>query len=318
MRSNSPVVAACERSIEAGIHFLLGAQAAQGHWTDWQLPPGHSRMWTTAYTGFRLATLPDPFRQLSLARLDVAAEWLIAAELAGGGWGYNEQVGPDADSTALGILFLHSLGIRPKSLSYDRLRTFQREDGGFATYTHEQSFGAWIASHCDVTALALPALLTAGEPCTGCLDNTGAYVMKQATPAGLWNSYWWQTPLYSTEAHLRWLVGRNHALPREKIRNTLLHIQPTDSFETALLLLCLSHLHHPCDACEVSGSITSLLHDQLADGSWPAEPKLRLPSRDCYEPWLLDGSAVLYADQNRIFTSATVIAALSAALASQS
>lgn len=308
------VTGALEQAIKAALRFLLARQSEAGYWSDWDLPIGESRIWTTAYVGYRLSTSPQPARNPAQHALDSAAAWLARSEFPEGGWGYNEEVGADADSTALAILFLSSQGTRVPLRSYERLRKFQQPDGGFSTYTCEQSFGAWTASHSDVTAVAIPALLTQYPLSDQFVANAVGYARAQATSEGLWNSYWWNTPLYATEANLQWMAVANHWPAAISARNTLLHREANNAFETALLISCLLHTGCMLKNSTVSESIKALLDTQLSDGSWPSEPILRLSSRDCYEPWAALESGSLFADQHRIFTSATATAALSSVL----
>jgi len=276
-----------EQAISAGLRFLRSRQAEQGYWSDWCLPVGESRMWTTAYVGYRLSGLCS-----ALETLERAANWLANVELPGGGWGYNEEAGADADSTALAILFLTAQGMTVEERSYQRLKRFQRAEGGFSTYTLEQTFGAWTESHVEITAVAMQALRGRDADAVRWAE---AYVRTQETPERMWNSYWWDTPLYATEAVLRAMGGGKH----------FEDIEPRNSFERALLVLCLGHVGG--DAERVAGD---LVDAQLDDGSWPSTPVLRLPSRACSLPWIEKDSAPLFADQNRIFTSATVIGSL--------
>jgi hypothetical protein len=304
---------ALENSIRGGLRFMQASQSEAGYWSDWQLPPGASRMWTTAYVGYRLSRVPKPLWDLAQCVLRGAATWLASAEFDDGGWGYNEEVGPDADSTSLAILFLSSHGVRVPERSYERLREFQREDGGFSTYTYEQSFGAWVTSHPDVSALAIPALLTRYEPTEHFLLSASRYAIAQVRPDGLWNSYWWITSLYATEANLRWLVYSKYSFSTTTTRRTLLQMQPQNVFETALLVLSLLQIGCRLEPRTISGWTDALINAQLPDGSWPSEPILRMPPRDWYQPWAVPEPAPAFPDPHRIFTSATVVAALSAA-----
>src|ERR1700753_3596896 len=92
--------------IDAGLEYILSLQALDGSWTEWKLPPGESSLWTTAFVGYKLRHLTSALAKKAPSARQRAAEWLIHAELDGGGWGYNDIVGADADSTAYGILFL--------------------------------------------------------------------------------------------------------------------------------------------------------------------------------------------------------------------
>src|SRR5690349_17852966 len=102
--------AAVEQAIAACLQTLLDRQSDDGCWTEWKLPPGESRPWTTAYIGYRLRGLPPCLGEKVKAARCAAASWLLRAEFPGGGWGYNNAVEADADSTAFGILFLASTG----------------------------------------------------------------------------------------------------------------------------------------------------------------------------------------------------------------
>src|SRR5437762_3560107 len=77
----------------------------------------------------------------------------------------------------------------------ERLRAFQCDDGGFATFMPGQSFGTWVRSHPDVSATAVAALLATGPRSDDCGTRGLAYCHRQMTAAGLWNSFWWESCL---------------------------------------------------------------------------------------------------------------------------
>src|SRR5262249_3735187 len=108
------------RVIEAAERFLLAHQRPDGSWWEWDLPPGSSGPWTTAYSAARIHD--EDARERAKA-------WLPPHQHPGGGWGYNASVPADADSTAHAILLL---GDRAPAEAVDRLKTFRREDGGFS------------------------------------------------------------------------------------------------------------------------------------------------------------------------------------------
>jgi hypothetical protein len=299
----------CSVALSRGLAFLLSRQSPSGFWADWQLPPGESRIWTTAYVGYRLSALSGSDKETTSAVMRKAADWLLGQEFPDGGWGYVEEVGADADSTALAILFLTSHGFSIEERSWERLRAFQRPDGGFATFTPQGSFGSWVESHADVTATAVLALLKrtpSGGPVTDSDVARGLrYLRRQVTPSGLWNSFWWNSCLYATEANL--LLSR-----RASAGAALASIAPKNCFERALLILSLLNAGSSADTPEVSQAVSALISRQLKDGSWPSAPILRLTDRDCLEPWTRSEAGPLFADKNRIFTTATAVAALAA------
>ena len=262
-------------AVERGLAFLAARQDPAGFWSDWDdLPVGPSRMWTTAYCGWRLA------RYAPARVLDPAADWLEAHELEGGGWGYAESTGPDADSTALGILFLHAIGRRAPESAVRRLLSFACENGGIATYGVDQAFGSWTASHVEVTATAALALRAAGADVEA-IDRAVEFVRRSRRPDGLWDSYWWTSPWYATEVAVRLFSGRAPAV-----------MPPQNCFETALRIL-VTH--------EAAAQLSSA---QNPDGSWPSAPILRLTDRDGCD------AGPIFADPQRVFTTATVVSAL--------
>src|SRR6476620_7829168 len=130
-------------AMNSGIDYILARQEDAGSWVDWQLPPGESRPWTTAFVGFKLASLPQCLDRNIVPSIRRAAQWLLYHKFDDEGWGYNSFVGSDADSTAYAILFLSRCGESVPEASCLRLRAFQRPDGGFSTYLPQDSPSSW-------------------------------------------------------------------------------------------------------------------------------------------------------------------------------
>jgi hypothetical protein len=275
-------------AVEKGLAFLVSRQDAAGFWSDWELPVGSSLMWTTAYVGWRLASCG-----LAPSALDRAADWLEASELEGGGWGYAKSTGSDADSTALGILFLHALGRRPPATALGRLLYFSRDDGGFGTYGFEQSFGAWTSSQVEVTATAALALRVT-EVAPDVVGRAVAFLRLRRRMDGLWNSYWWTSACYATEITVR-LLGEQ---ARHEACVTLREIHPRNPFEAALRSMVLR------------SDLEDLRRSQDFDGSWPSSPILRLTHRDVETPVTSRDAGPCFSDPQRVFTTATVVNAL--------
>lgn len=279
-----------------GLDFLIQRQHAAGYWQDWQLPVGSSSMWTTAYVGWRLSSCAGTGGEF----LHRAADWLERNELEGGGWGYAKHTGADADSTALGILFLCALRRSPPESALARLLAYRRADGGFATYGFDQSFGGWTASQVEITASAALALRAAGVG-GDAVERAKAFVQRRRKDDGLWDSYWWKSPCYATEVAVRLLgeeAGRNAVA-------SLCSLRPGNAFEAALQ--CLAG----CDGAQ------NLVATQAPDGSWPSAPVLRLTRRDWYAPQESEDAGPCFADEQRIFTTATVVSALAGSAASK-
>jgi len=157
-------------AVERGTRFLLARQGRDGLWRDFATPAGEASCWPTGYIGSAV-----PLTGSTADALDRAADTLIAAQNLDGGWGYNENVPTDADSTAWVLRFLIRLGRtgdpcrRAASclISHQRNRT-----GGVATYLESNQirrfmglsrwvpFWGWCAAHTEVTAAACQAAFT--------------------------------------------------------------------------------------------------------------------------------------------------------------
>jgi squalene cyclase len=298
---------ALKEAIASGLNYILARQAEDGSWTEWALPPGSSSMWATAYVGFKLRNLPLDLASMATPRIMAAARWLSDHVLADDGWGYNEIVGSDADSTSYAILFLASVGHQVPDASYTILHILQRADGGFATYLPIGKPNSWNVSHPDVTPIALLALLAHPEPYLNAIQRGIEYVQWQETSLGLWNSFWWGSSLYGTEASLSLLDAVGIVVP---LSYALTQIQPANAFELALMISSL--LHVDCDGSRpiIRDLVNKLINQQQPDGSWNTAPILRITWRDCYEPWASANAGQLYAETSRLFTTATALHAL--------
>ena len=296
------------QSIASGLDYILGLQAGDGCWTDWELPPGSSSTWTTAYVGYQLRSLPAHDRARAVGPVRLAAQRLLGKQFVQSGWGYNEAVGPDADSTAFAILLAASAGETPPEEAYTRMLAFQCPDGGFSTYQFQGDRNSWVVSHADVTPIVLFAFLTKYPRESSVVRRGLDYVLQNRTSAGLWNSFWWDSCLYSTEANLSLLRALGIPIDTSETRRSLLRQKPRSAYEIALLVSSLISLESDASAWE---SVEQLTKQQQPDGSWMSEPILRVTRRDCYEPWKCADSGALFADPERLFTSVTVIAALS-------
>jgi hypothetical protein len=224
-----------------------------------------------------------------------ALDWLLEVRPVGGGWGYNATVPNDADSTSWAILALQHWGRPVPSEAFDFLRRCERPDRGMATYPEDTSPGpAWSLSAPDISAVAFRAL---GRPPS---EANRRFFLSGVRPDGTLPAYWWVSPLYTLAAMLDWLGdGATWQLDGHHAGN---------AFEQALLLRCLAKLQ-PAQAPPVAAR---LLEMQKPDGSWAASALLRLPPADVIQPWQQIAAGPLYLDQNSVFTTATVIAALSA------
>jgi hypothetical protein len=300
-----------DRALGLSIDYILSRQHAAGNWIDWDLPPGKSSTWTTAYVGGKLTGLSPHLRRRTCEATGHASEWLNGKMSSDYGWGYNEEVDSDADSTSLAILFLASDGRMVQDSSYACLESFQCEDGGFATFRGRPGLGSWAVSHPDVTPSAVLALTTKDGARSQAVNRGLQFVLDRRTSAGIWKSFWWTTFLYSTEKSLSLFEAVRLDIDLQVTRKTLLHTRPQHPFESALLLSSLLWLPDIAKDQDVWPLVDQLICEQGADGSWSSGPMLRVTRRDCMEPWKPGDPDPLFCDQNRLFTTATVMDAFS-------
>ena len=303
-------------SLDAGLEFLLRRQSRAGCWSDWDLPPGPSDSWTTAYIGCQLAVLPRPLRSRSQPAMRAAAQWLVQHESKGGGWGYNANVGADADSTAYALQFLSSDPVAGPGASCDCLIAYQQPDGGFSTYPPDAGLGSWGTSHADVTAVAARALLSNRGLGSRALARASEYLLRRRKADGTWDSFWWTSPLYATTAALSLLHATEPHLDLARTHETLVSIAVENAFERALLIEALTQTRADEGCQRLATLVEQLVSEQLPDGSWASTPILRLTHRQCSDPAATKSAGPLFADPDRLFTSATGLRALSRVAAS--
>jgi hypothetical protein len=220
-------------------------------------------------------------------------------------------VGPDADSTAWALLFLAGEGAPLAQSTYEFLAGFQRKDGGFSTYSPDAGLGSWCNSQVDVTAVATRALLRGPHTVYApVIDEALRYLAHHRRADSVWDSFWWASPWYATSAVLALMRDAGGEVDPDVAEPWLDVSVPGNPFERALLIDCLAKSGRAGEAPAVV-ALDELLGEQLSDGSWPSAPVLRLTDRDV-------SAAVptgpLFGDPNHLFTTATVLAALSSFL----
>jgi hypothetical protein len=298
------------KALTTTLQFLIDRQSADGAWRDFLLKPGRSDAWVTSYVGLRLLQIERTFSFDALRRpIATAMRFVERSRNANGGWGYNAICPPDADSTAHAILFLRVAGATPTLRDYRDLSRFQLPDGAFATYRRGDALEGWCTGHPDVTAVALRAL-AAVLPSHHRILRHGyarlAAYLKRREPLA---SYWWPSVFYLAR-ELRALSREcSNApvfeLPQLAITNDAGCFARSLAIELAML---------DDGETNVEAQLRALRRMQIADGSWPSEPILRVvnPRSKRLDDRYARRSPVV-ADDRRIFTSATVAAALALA-----
>jgi hypothetical protein len=219
-------------------------------------------------------------------------EALLSLQWECGGWSYNQNVVPDADSTLRVLQFLTKAKFSDRAITKKAERfviAHQQPDGGIATYLPEMVAtmgypeGGWTLSHPCVTALAGHILHDEHVR-----QKIRRYVTERLT-GGDSRAYWWKTPWY-----VRYESG---CINGESVGD--------DPVEIALALLLKAKVDL-ADA-ELTDRLARL---QLADGSWPASKQFRIPRPDQRLDDITD-NVELVEDQTRIFSTAAAVVAIS-------
>src|SRR5579871_1717100 len=332
------------RACQRGVSFLLQARQHQAWWLDFQLAPGASDEWVTAYVGATLASCSEPEAR-EAAR--VAWAHLMTRQRPSGAWGYNSLTPGDADSTGWGVRLAEAVaeGDGEEAQRARRaLRRHLREDRGIATYADPAPIRAFTASAADRSFTgwcgSQPCVTAAAAAVSGMCAEVRPYLLKSQRANGSWGSYWWCDDEYATALAAEALSSSGHAEDEPRVRRAVewarqqvdaqgrvvTGYHPDGSaFATAwclrVLLLDAEHA-----AAERRARVAAwLTGQQRADGSWAPSAYLRVPFPDDVSPWettawelggTIEGSIV--PDQCGIFTAATVLDALRLAGAASS
>ncbi len=299
------IVAGAVPSISAAITrglYFLSSQQRDAHWTDFKLPTGESNAWVTAFILTRLAELPHESISATIGKqIEQALDWLQASRSPSGGWGYNETVDNDADSTSWAILALRRFNRSVPAEALNFLYRCRRTDGTVATFAPESGLGpGWTQGVPDVTAVGVKALEQ--RP-----DASTSLFTRWLQPDGTLPAYWWSTPLYTAAEVLDWAGSETTSPLVRRLAEGLSRYVASTLFEEALLLRCLVVLQMKQASTTVA---TRLCSAQRSDGAWPSAALLRLTVPEVIEPWRAINAGRLYPDHQSLFTTATILSAL--------
>jgi len=321
--------ASTKRAQGKAVEFLLGARSLAGGfgWNDFNAFGVESDEWVTAYAAHSLAETGD-----RNAREAARQAWIWLVEQSRQhrpGLGYNTQTPQDADSTVWGYRLAIAIGQSSDECATRFLRfllTCVQPGGGVATFPADglsvlykyigngaDAIGGWTTSHACVTAAAawLPDLVKSAD--------LYGFLVRAQDSRGFWNGYWWADAEYATSHALESLArggtGRESLdLGASWLAGSLGRRSP---FGLALRAFGIAKAGHD----NFEPALQELLTQQLADGSWRASARLRIPPPNLKDPriqWNWDeenpGIGSLLLDQRRIFTTATALRALSACL----
>ncbi len=325
-----------ETAVSRGHAFLLRTQHGEGWWADFWLSPGKSDGWVTAYAGGVVAAAGD-----AGSRSAACAAWQWLARRPSPGWGYNGLTPDDADSTAWAIRLAEVVGAghtervaRARAL----LATHVHPDGGVSTYGDDGAIRSFIGAPAGLRfdGWCRPQPCVTAAAAAGGLGDGAAlrYLRAAQKDDGHWLSYWWCEDEYAT-AMAATALGRHGRDRDDNLRvaqaaawaagrlgsngYAVSSVCPTGSpFATALALRTLGHGGKGGDnAARARRAVDWLFEQQRPDGSWVSSAGLRVPYPGDTAPerhvgWKLGGTieGAISLDQERIFTTATVVETL--------
>ncbi|MFM7851650.1 MAG: hypothetical protein ACKO96_06945, partial [Flammeovirgaceae bacterium] len=194
--------------IDSGLNFLQTFQSKNGSFSDYFNDAGISDTWVTAFMLSLLSSCEMSDKVIKSRMIARAHAFLHAQK---GLWGYNRHWIPDADSSTFVLLASQqTYGIVNKVLLSQWL-SYQNQDGGFSTYSDENTLipllstsrqkincvKGWTQSHLCVSAAAFYLLSLIGDK-TKNFFLLKRYILRCQKSDGLWDSYWWTSPIYST------------------------------------------------------------------------------------------------------------------------
>ncbi len=297
--SNQALNSRIESAIVAAARFLSRSQDEDGHWRDYQLPPGRSEAWTTACVGCALVAA-SRYAPTGDAALHHAAAALLATRRLEG-WGFNRYTACDADTTSWALRFLAQLGAIGGISAEATLRPYVTPNHRVRTFATVDRFGNWALEHDEVAPLAGLALLDAQELCQ--IGGIRAAILDSWARGG-WRSFWWEGRAYVRAQSLEFL-SRCGGIPDNLVRDERECLAgstvPTTAFDAAQHLIASVHLFPMRDMGRLGQSVLDL---QCEDGGWPLSPVLRVP--DQRGP----SKGSVHADDRRLLTTAVSLAAL--------
>lgn len=343
-RLDAVTAASVGSAIARAVSFLVAGRDSRGLWCDFETLAGRSVDWVSSYVMTALTGVPGAWR-IS----EEAGETLLGRQRASGGWGYNERIPEDADSTAWAMrALLHVRCGPPHALrsAAEFITQHQSHAGGFATFRDLPRIGGvigepdpealhgWGSDHSCVTANVVLALLEWGAGSrTPTLSAALDYLESLTERDGLLHSYWWHGPTFATYHGVLALLlaGRYGRLRLARTIRSLIEVRNPDGgwgdfpdgparshpFATAnaLLVLMLGTDLPELDAA-VAAAADWLLASQQDDGSWATVPILRIPDAHVVDPRRPPvsaprrGTGVTVSDDRGSFTTATAVHAL--------
>lgn len=290
-----------KQMIVNAIDYLISKQERDGSWRDYCLPVGESDQWVTAFTALGVAQASyklDHGKGIDAAYR--SAEFLKIFQEYDSGWGFNRQVGVDADSTAHAIRLLRELNLNVNQKDDNCLMKHYNRRGAFRTYCVDSE---WGSPHPDVTAAAGLALSD------GSLKHIREDLIRYCKAArlnnGAWPTYWWRNNQYGTFYMLELYEKMDEPISLDPRK---IEVRIQSCFDLAWSIGIMSFLKK--STLSIDRVIQFLRLEQEVSGAWPGSPSLRVTEPTCKEPWI-SSQGSYYTDANSTITTSSVLRVLS-------
>ncbi len=331
-------------NINKGIDFLKRAQNTDGSWNEFFNDAGMSDTWATAYLVSFLSQRNVSNSQIEL--LVKSGKRFLHGAKNGDLWGYNRCWIPDADSTSFTLLALYNnIGKGDIRLSLNQWVKYQNSDGGFATYKSENDILSslnsnvspkdvvgWTNSHLCVSVAAFYFLAVTRNDSSS-FNKLEKYIVKNVNTHGLWDAYWWTSPIYSTSFMIKSVAYIQNEYLLKLIDNSVNQIirlqnkngsfgdkYVTNSpFYTGLVIdaICEIPKYFNMFKSQIDNAVDWLKSSQMDDGSWVATSAMRMPDSKITDPsvileWPEDtkGLNIRAKEFNRLFSTVVSVSAL--------
>jgi len=317
--------------------FLISYQNKDGSWFDFITDAGMSNVWSTA---FILNNLRDvKFDKKVISKAISFLENNKQKKL----WGYNNATLPDNDSTSFVLMTLYHQNV-DISNELEIYLSQQSNKGGFSTYidseklsdylqTPQRELDGWLQAQICVSAVSYYLMESFNLEDNPSKDRLYDFLFQNQNNNGLWESYWWTSPIYATSFVIQAYFINNTKINESisKAINGLLSLQQIDgsfmdnnntksSFFTALVIiaLCSNRTVSNKYLNEIRLAIDWLLSQQTKDGSFISAYSLQIPNTTVLNPkkvkkWTKDNSQatdIITNDFMRLFTTSTCVKAL--------
>jgi hypothetical protein len=305
--SRPPCVSA---TANAAIKFLLSRQHQSGWWTEFRTNLGPSDEWATAFVGYALGCINDGHARRAA---EDAVNKLLRSQRAGGGWGWNSCLPPDADSTAWAVHLFRLMGYEgmASARATEFISAHLLPHGGISTYqagvsvqyrghAAKENDDGWQSEHLCTAANVAPLL--GGLPMRR--------LHETQNDDGSWTPYWWRSPALSTALAAEALasVTEHRASVDRAILWAWSYRPSAPSAWIDAWIIRILRLGNASDLQEAHRRAEALAGRQLEDGSWPSGTDIVSTDTDDR----IGATARNLEEPNRIFTTAAVLMALTA------